>query len=170
MLRVNLLYKFFKSKKNKRGEIIKYDSNKGFDLEDQINNKILEIDKQIAENSKALFEAQIVKFKSTFTTSNNFIDKIGKNLYKTKLDDSINWHQKQLKELYFRRRDLEMNLEKLKGIFWLNRIKRFLRIIFIGFFILLSLFIFLSGFMIIIYLLPLIILISLVYLFITRKY
>ena len=170
MLRVNLLYKFLKSKKNQHGKIIRYESNKGFDLEDQINNKILEIDKQIAENSKALFEAQIVKFKSTFTTSNNFIDKIGKNLYKTKLDDSINWHQKQLKELYFRRRDLEINLEKLKGIFWLNRIKRFLRIIFIGFFILLSLFIFLSGFMIIIYLMPLIILILLGYFLSTKRY
>ena len=170
MLRVNLLYKFFKSKKNKRGEIIKYDSNKGFDLEDQINNKILEIDKQIAENSKALFEAQIVKFKSTFTTSNNFIDKIGKNLYKTKLDDSINWHQKQLKESYLQRRELQVKLEKIKGFYWLNQIKRFLSIIFIGFLLLLSLFIFLSGFMIIIYLLPLIILICLGYLLAQKKY
>ena len=170
MFRESFFYKFFKYRKNISNEIVQYKSNRKFDLEDQINSKIIKIDEEISENSKALLEGQIVKLRSTFSKSNNFIEKIGKNVYKTKLDDSINWHQKQLKELYFRRRDLEMNLEKLKGVFWLNRIKRFLRIIFIGFFILLSLFIFLSGFMIIIYLLPLIILISLVYLFVTKKY
>ena len=89
-------------------------------------------------------------------------------MYKTKLEDSIDWHQKQLKELYLRRGELEINLEKLKGIFWLNRIKRLLRIILIGFFIFLTLFIFLSGFMIIIYLMPLIILIFLGY-FVSQK-
>ena len=170
MVRENFFYKFFKYKKNLSNEIVHYKSNRKFDLEDQINTKIIKIDEEISENSKALLEGQVVKLRSTFSKSNNFIEKIGKNVYKTKLDESINWHQKQLKELYFRRRELQINLEKIRGIFWLNRIKRFLQIIFIGFLILLSLFIFLSGFMIIIYLLPLIILISLVYLFSNKKY
>ena len=143
---------------------------KDLTLQDQINIQIIEIDQKISENSKALVEAQIVKLRSTFSRSNNFIEQIGKNVYKTKLEDSINWHQKQLKELYLRRRELEINLEKLKGIFWLNRIKRLLRIILIGFFIFLSLFIFLSGFMIIIYLMPLIILIFLGYFISTKRY
>ena len=151
-------------------EIVKYNSNKKFDLEAQINNRIVEIDSEISEKTKALLEAQIVKLRSTFSKSNNFLEQIGKNVYKTKVEDSINWHQKQLKELYFRRRELEINLEKLKGIFWLNRIKRLLRIILIGFFIFLTLFIFLSGFMIIIYLMPLIILILLGYFLSTKRY
>ena len=170
MLRANFFYKFLKYKKNKNNEIVKYNSNKEFDLANQIHNKIIIIDEEISENSKSLFEAQIVKLRSTFSKSNNFIDEIGKNVYKTKLENSINWHQKKLKELYFKRRELQINLEKLKGIFWLNRIKRFLAIIFIGFFVLLSLFIFLSGFMIIIYLLPLIIIIVLGYLLANKKY
>jgi len=170
MLRANFFYKFFKDKKNISNHIVKYDENRIFDLQDEINNKILEIDKQISENSKALIEAQMVKLKSTFSRSNNFIEKIGKNLYQTKLEDSINWHQKQLKKLYLKRRELEINIEKIKGIYWINQIKRFLKIILIGFFILFSLFIFLSGFMIIIYLLPVILLTFLGYLLVAKKY
>ena len=170
MLRANFFFKFLKHKKHTSQEIIKFNSNQKLAIEDQINLEIIEIDQEISYNSKALLEAQIVKIRSTFSKSNNFIDKIGKNVYKKKLDESINWHQKKVKELYMRRRRLEINLEKLKGIFWLNRIKKVLGIILIGFFLLISLFIFLSGFMIIIYLLPLIILIFLLYWISTRKY
>ena len=168
MLRENFFLKFFQYKQNRSHEIVQYNSNKSFALQDQINTKIQEIDRNISENSKALVEAQIVKFRSTFSRANNFIDQIGRNVYKTKLEESINWHQKQLKELYLRRRELEINLEKLKGIFWLSRIKRLLKLILIGSFVFFSLFIFLSGFMIIIYLMPLIILIFFGY-FISRK-
>ena len=170
MLRANFLFKFLKHKQNNGHDIVQYNSNKNFELQDQINIEIIDIDQKISENSKALVEAQIVKLKSTFSRSNNFIEQIGKNVYKTKLEDSINWHQKQLKYLYLRRRELEINLEKLKGIYWINKIKRILNLILIGFFILSTIFIFLSGFMIIIYLLPLIILIFLVYLVSTKRY
>ena len=98
------------------------------------------------------------------------MEKIGENIYKVKLEESINWHQQKLKELYYRRKELQINLEKLKGIFWFNRIKRLLAIIFTGLFILLGIFIFLSGFMLIIYLLPIIILILLGYFIANKKY
>ena len=164
MLRANFLFNFFKYKQNGSHDIVKCTPNKNFSLQDEINTKLIEIDQRISENSKALVEAQIVKLRSSFSSSNNFIQQLGKNVYKTKLDDSINWHQNQLKQLYLRRRELEINLEKLKGIFWLNQFKRLLRIMLTGFFIFLSLFIFFSGFMIVIYLMPLIILILLGYL------
>ena len=170
MFRANFFLKFFKYNQNSSFKIVQYNSNENFSLQDQINTNIVEIDKKISENSKALVEAQIVKLRSTFSRSNNFIEQIGKNVYKTKLEDSITWHQKELKELYLRRKELKINLEKTEGIFWLNRIKRFLRIILIGFFISLSLIIFLSGFMIMIYLLPLIILILLVSLIANKRY
>ena len=76
----------------------------------QINNKILEIDQKIAENSKALIQAQIVKLRSSFSSSNNFIERIGENVYKKKLEESINWHQKQIRDLYLNRRKLQINL------------------------------------------------------------
>ncbi len=170
MLRADFFYKFFQYKKNSSNEIIQYNSNKKFILQDQINTEILKIDQKISENSKALVDAQIVKLRSNLSKSNNFIEKFGQNMYKTKLEDSIYWHKKQLKELYLRRRELEINLEKLKGIFWLNQTKRFLRIILIGFFSILILFIFLSGFMIIIYLLPILILTLFGYLIATKRY
>ena len=170
MLGANFFFKLFKYKQKNNYEIVEYNTNKNFSLQDQINTNIIEIDKKISENSKALVEAQIVKLRSTFSRSNNFIEQIGKNIYKTKLEDSITWHQKELKELYLRRKELKINLEKTEGIFWLNRIKRFLRIILIGFFISLSLIILLSGFMIMIYLLPLIILIFLVSLIANKRY
>ena len=170
MLRANFFFKFFKYKQNNSYKIVKYNSNETFSLQDQIKGKIIEIDQRISETSKALVEAQIVKLRSTFSRSNNFLEQVGKNLYKTKLEDSINWHQKQLKELYLRRKELEINLEKIKGTFWLNRIKRLIKLILIGVFIFLNLFIVLSGFMIIIYLMPLIILIFLGYFMSTKRY
>tara|TARA_B100000579_G_scaffold75285_1_gene58011 strand:- start:389 stop:901 length:513 start_codon:yes stop_codon:yes gene_type:complete len=170
MLKSNFFYKFFKQSKSSRHEIVKYDSNKKFDLEEEINLKIIEIDKEISENSKALMEAQIVKFKSTFSQSKNLFESLGKNVYKKKLEESIQWHQKQLKSLYIRRKELQIKLEKIKGIFWVNRVKRLLSLIFISFLILLLLFIFLSGFMIIVYLLPLIILIMIGYSLSNKNY
>jgi len=165
-----VFFKFFKYIKNSSHQIFHYNSNKNFSVQDQIKTNIIEIDQKILEISKSLVEAQIVKLRSTFSKSNNFLEQIGKNVYKTKIEDSINWHQKKLKDLYLRRRELEINLEKLKGIFWLNQIKRLLRIILIGFFIFLTLFFFLSGFMIIIYFMPFIILILLGYFVSTKRY
>ena len=170
MLRANFFFKLFQSNKSSNHEIVQYISNENFSVQEDINIKIIEIDQKISENSKALFEAQLVKLRSTFSKSNSFIDQLGKNVYNAKLEDSINWYQKEIRELYLKRRELEINQEKLKGIFWLNRIKRLLRIMLIGFVLFLSLFIFLSGFMIIIYLMPLIILILLGYLIFTKRY
>ena len=166
MLKENFFYKFFKYKQNSSLTIVNYDSKKKFDLED----KIIEIDQRILETNKALLEAQIVKFRSTFSNSNSFLEKIGKNVYKKKVDDSIKWYQKDLKELYLKRKTLQINLEKIKGIFWLNRIKRFLKACLIIFFILLSLLIFLSGFMMMIYILPLVLLMVLSYSLFSKKY
>ena len=170
MLGANFFYKFFKSKPTHSNEIVKLNSNQKIDLKHQINIQISEIDQNISENSQALIEAQIVKFRSTFSKSNNFIEKIGENVYKAKVEESINWHQKQLKELYLRRKTLQINLEKLQGVFWQNRIKRLLAILFIGLFSLLIVFIFLSGFMLIIYLLPIILLISFCYFIANKTY
>ena len=170
MFRTNFFFKFFKYKQNRNSKIVQYHESENYSLKDRLNTNIQEIDQKISENSKALIEAQIVKFRSTFFKSNNLIEQIGKNVYKTQLEDSINWHQKQLKELYLKRRELEINLEKIKGTFWINQIKRFIRILLIGFFISLSLFILLSSFVIIIYLLPFIILIFLVYLISNKRY
>ena len=169
MLTSNFFYKFFKQRQNNNHNIVKFNPNKEFELQEEINLKIIAIDKKISENSKALMEAQIVKFRSTFSQSKNFIETIGENIYKKKVEESINWHQNQLKELYFRRKELQITLEKIKGVFWLNRIKRLLTFIFISFLILIVLFIFLSGFMIIIYLLPLILLILVGYFLANRK-
>ena len=169
MWRSNIFFKFFKYRKNSSHEIIKYTSKKRLNLQEQINDEIKEIDEKISENSKALVEAQIVKFRSTFSKSNNLIERISQNVYKKKVEESINWHQKDLKELYFRRKGLQINLEKIKGVYWQNQIKRLLTIVFIGLFILFIIFIFLSGFIIIIYFLPLIILVSIGYLLLTKK-
>ena len=148
---------------------MQYQFSENFSLKDQINTNIKKIDQKISENSKALIEAQIVKLRSTFFSSNNLIEQLSKNVYKKKLEESINWHQRQLKELYIKRRELETTLEKLKGVFWLNRIKRLLKILLIGIFIFLSLLVLLSGFMIIIYLMPIIIIILLGYLVSTKN-
>ena len=100
MLRANFFFKFFKYKENSSHEVVQYNSNKNFSVQDQIKTNIIEIDQKILEISKSLVQAQIVKLRSTFSKSNNFLEQIGNNVYKTKIEDSINWHQKQLKKLY----------------------------------------------------------------------
>jgi len=169
MLRLNFFNKFFKHGQNANHKIVKYNSNRRFNVQDKITLQLREIDKEISDNSKALVEAQFVKLRSTFSKSNNFIERIGENVYKVKLKESIDWHQKQIKELYFKRKKLQIHLEKLQGVFWLNQIKRILAILLIGFFIVLGIFIFLSGFMLIVYLLPLILLIIFSYLIANKK-
>ena len=104
MLRAKLFSRFLKNKKTTNSKIVKSNFNQKFDLQDQINNEIIKIDQEISENSKALLEAQIVKIRSSFSTSKNFIEKVSQNVYKKKLEESINWYQNQLKELYFKRR------------------------------------------------------------------
>ena len=170
MSKTKFFDKLFNYKKKHITEIVRYETNIKSEIQDKINQQIKEIDNKIIETSKSLLEAQVVKLRSKLSKSNNFIEKVGKNIYKQKIEDSIDWHQKQLKDLYTKRKVLQINLEKTKGIYWLSQIKRFLKIILIGFFLLLLLFIFLSGFMIIIYLIPLIIFILLIYFLFTKKY
>ncbi len=88
---------------------------------------------------------------------------MGKNIYKNQIEDSINWHLQKLKDLYFERRRVQIQLEKITGKFWMNRIKRILTVILLGFLLLFSIFIFVSGFLALIYSLPFLILIFIVY-------
>ena len=73
MLRANFFFKFFEYKRNNNHTIVQYNSNQNFSLQDQIKTKIIEIDQKISEASKALVEAQIVKLRSKFSKSNNFL-------------------------------------------------------------------------------------------------
>ena len=170
MLRANFFLNLLKKKKDSDHKIVQYDKNKRHTLKDKINNQIKYIDQKIAVNSKALVEAQLVKLRSTFTKPSNFIEKIEKNVYKSKIEESINWYQKDIKNLYLRRRELVTDLEKLQGIFWLNQIKRLFGIIIIIFLILLFIIIFFSGFMLLIYSMPFILLILIGYMIFRKKY
>ncbi len=73
MMRSNFFYRFFKHTQNNNYEIVKYNLDEKFNLQDKLKDEIIEIDKKISESSKALIEAQIVKLRSTFSTSKNFI-------------------------------------------------------------------------------------------------
>ena len=167
MLGANFLFNLFKYKKDNSYEIMQYDKNKSFTLQDQINNEIKYVDQKISINSKALVEAQLVKLRSSFTKSNNLLENIGKNIYKTKIEESINWYQKDIKNLYLRRRELIIELEKLQGIFWFNHIKRIFVIIFL---ILILLIILFSSFIFLIYSIPFILLILIGYLIYRNRY
>ncbi len=168
MLDSNFFYKFFRYNKNTSNKITTYQKSNNFDIHNQLTNNLLKIDREIAQNSKALFEAQIVKFRYTFSKSNNFIERIGENLYKNQIEESINWHQRKLKDLYFERSRVQIQIERITGSFWINRIKRILTLVFLLFLLLLSIFIFISGFLAMIYTLPFLILISIAYIF-SRK-
>jgi len=61
MLRPNFFENFFKYKRNKSSTIVKFNSNKKYDFQKQINIEILEIDEEITKNSQALLQAQMGK-------------------------------------------------------------------------------------------------------------
>ena len=168
MLDSNFFYKLFRYKKNTSNEITAYNPSDNFKIDNKIKSQLIEIDREIAQNTKALFEAQIVKFRSTFSQPNNIIEKMGKNIYKNQIEDSINWHQQKLKDLYFERKRIQIQLEKITGSFWINRIKRSLVLVLLGFLLLVSIFILISGFLAMIYSLPFLILIFMVYI-LSRK-
>tara|TARA_Y100000589_G_scaffold312532_1_gene332981 strand:- start:199 stop:711 length:513 start_codon:yes stop_codon:yes gene_type:complete len=170
MLAANFFLNLFKYKKDSSFEIVQYDKNRSFTLQDQINNEIKYVDQKISINSKALVEAQLVKLRSSFTKSNNLLENIGKNIYKKKVEESINWHQKDLKNLYVRRRELVTELEKIQGIFWLNQIKRIFVIILIIFLILILLIVFFTSFILLIYSMPFILLILIGYFIYKKRY
>ncbi len=163
MLDSNFFYKLFGYKKNTSNKITTYSPSNNFTIHKEIKTQLIEIDREITQNSKALFEAQIVKFRTTFSKTNNLIEKMGKNIYKNQIEDSVNWHQQKLKDLYFERRRLQIKSEKITGTFWLHRIKRILKVVLLGFLLLLIICIFISGFLAMIYSLPFLILIFIAY-------
>ena len=165
----NFFYKFFRYKKITSNTITTYNPSSNFDIQNKVKTQLIEIDRELAKNSKALFEAQIVKFRSTFSKPNNLIEKMGKNIYKNQIEDSINWHQQKLKDLYFERWRVQIQLEKITGKFWINRIKRMLTLILLGFLLLLSIFIFISGFLAVVYSLPFLFLIFIFYIFLRKS-
>ncbi len=168
MLNLNFFYKFFKYQRNVSNEITTYNPSNNFKIHNQINTKLIEIDKEIAQNSKDLFEAQIVRFRTIFSTPKNLIERMGKNMYKSQIEDSISWHQQKLKDLYFERSRIQIQLEKITGNLWINRIKRILKVVLLAFLLLLIIFIFISGFLAMVYSLPFLMLVFMVYIF-SRK-
>ena len=169
MLNSNFFYKFFRYQKNTSTKITTYNPSNNFEIQNNIQTKLIEIDREIAENSKALLETQIVKFRTIFSKPNNLIEKMGRNIYKNQIEDSINWHQKKLKDLYFQRRRMQIQLEKITGIFWMNRIKRILTLILLGFLLLVSIVLFITGLLAMIYSLPFLILIFIGYIFLRKN-
>ena len=52
MLRETFFFKFFRYKRNSSQKIIKYNADKKFALQDQINVKIIEINQEIVDKKK----------------------------------------------------------------------------------------------------------------------
>ncbi len=73
MLDSNFFYKFFRYKKNTSNQITTYTASDNFGIQNKIKTQLIKIDREIAQNSKALCEAQIVKLRATFSKPNNLI-------------------------------------------------------------------------------------------------
>ena len=170
MFNSNFFHKIFRYKKNISSQITSYDPSNTFKIQSKNKAQMQEIDREIKQNSQALLEAQIVKLRTTFSNPNNLFEQIGRNVYKNQIDVSINWHQKKLKDLYFERRIIQMELEKENGTFWINSIKRSLIILLLIIISLFSVFILISGILAMIYLLPFFILILMGYILLKKKY
>tara|TARA_Y100001968_G_C19425974_1_gene754380 strand:- start:978 stop:1484 length:507 start_codon:yes stop_codon:yes gene_type:complete len=121
---------------------------------DILLKRIEEIDLSIAETTRSIFEAQIVRFRSLFSNNVNILENFQRKLVEKSVNNSLLWHQKRLRELNSERILLQDDLDKISGKYWNKRLKRIIQRIIIWLCILLSIFVFIIGIATAIYLIP----------------
>ncbi len=134
-----------------------------------IKDEIAIIDKEIIELMSGLFEAKKVQIKSALNTNNNFLFKLQRKFISSAATQSAYWHENNLKNLYQKRKFLQINLEKITGTYWKNKIKRIFFITILIFIIALVISLILMGILLTAYLLPLLLFGGFVYILIQNK-
>ena len=133
-----------------------------------LQKQLQKIDKEIADVTRALLEAQVVKVRSMFSSNNNFIQEIQQKMVQSTVNNSFIWHQRKLLELNKEKSLLQNKLDRLTGQLWPKRFKKiFLWILLVSSFIVV-IGVLLMGLIAAIYFLPILIITTIGILFIRK--
>ena len=149
------------------GSIKKYKGEQN--VAENIRLRLRNIDRKIAEATKALWDAQAIGMKSILSNRTDWLSNLQRNWYVSAANDSANWYKKEIKMLYQERNELQILLDKAEGKFWSNKIKRLLRLVLMGLVLCLMIWIIGLGLLTALYLLPIWACILCVYLIIKKK-
>ena len=136
---------------------------------ESIKNELYRLDMEISELTKGLLETQLTGIKTKFSRNQGFLGNIQKNWYGAAIQESTSWHQEQIFNLYKKRKSLQRKLDQLTGKFWINRIKRWVILLTVVIFAVLSLAIIFMGVLTFLYLIPVWIGVFFLYMIINRK-
>ena len=165
---MRLINSLFKSKKKLSTVDLVHNPNDSFRTE-FLFLRINQIDLEIKNISKEIFKAQLLRYRSIFSKESNFLISIQRKYLEASAIKSADWHKQKLIELIEERRVLKIELNRLTGKVWRERLKKLCWNIAIGFTFLLSILIVILFFLITIYSLPIFLFLIISYLIINKS-
>ncbi len=138
-------------------------------LSKNLKKHIRQLELQISESTKNIFEAQLVGLRATLDRNSGLLHSVKKKWYKSAVETSTTWHTERLIALYQEKQSLQDQLDRLEGKFWIKRIRKWILYLLSGIVLIFMIWILFMGLITAIYLMPLWISIVVVYIFLHRK-
>ena len=132
-------------------------------------HRINQIDLEIKDTSKEIFQAQLLRYRSIFSKESNFLISLQRKYLEASAIKSADWHKQKLIELIEERRILKVELNRLTGKVWWERLKKIYWNIAIGLAFLMSILIVIILIMATIYSLPIFLFLIISYLMINKS-
>ena len=152
-------------------DIDRYQSNntsKDFIIQ-KITQDILKIDQKISKEAKDLFQTEVAGIKAAFSSNNSWLDRLQKNIYRSKIQNSAKWQRDQIRQLYQEKQKLQLQLDRLTGKFWIKQLQKWLTLFIFTVLVIFAIWIIFMGLVTTLYLLPIWGTILITYLFFQRK-
>ena len=156
--------KWLKRIKNKNVSIQVY--KKQMEVCDESHQLTIELDRinsEIIDITKGLLNAHSVGFKSKFSKPHNWINEMKNKWYNSAANASAKWHQEKLIILYKQKKEITIKLEKSTGVYWKNKIKRWIQYLILSVVAVIFLITIGIGLLAALYLIPSLILLIVVY-------
>ena len=142
------------SRTNKVVALQRIDLSRNADPVGSLQARLESLERQIAETSRALIQAQAVSVRSMFSGSSDFLGGVQKKIVESSARNSVTWHQSRLLEMTQERRELQNQLDQLTGQIWPKRLRRWLLWAGIGAALIVAGTVFIMGVITAVYLLP----------------
>ena len=131
--------------------------------------RINQIDLEIKDISKEIFQAQLLRYRSIFSKESNFLISLQRKYLEASAIKSADWHKQKLIELIEERRVLKVELNRLTGKVWGELLKKNCWNIAIGLAFLMSILIVILIILATIYSLPIFLFLIISYLIINKS-
>ena len=149
--------KWIFEKNSKVYNINKYQSNKTQKdiLIQNLTEEILKLEQKLSKEAKELFQTEVTGIKAAFSNDKSWLERLQKKLFRTKIENSAKWQRDHILQLYREKKNLQLQLDKLTGKFWRNRIRTWFTIAIFSVLLVLIVWVVFLGIMTALYLLPL---------------